>query len=171
MFTLQLRENEKILRMYRQADLTLAKPVLVIFAALYIPWGLLLKYDLVAQFGWWLFGWTVIVLLYGVHEYLLWLLHVTLVTNQRLIFVRYPSLLHKKVAEAPLDRITQLSIEVKGLFNNLLSYGDITVVLAGSHQTLALTTIAEPNKVHDYLWALIQKKAAVAEQPAVIKKP
>src|SRR5581483_6457635 len=101
MFKFDLLENEQVTGIYRQTESVLFKPVIIVFILVYFPWYFLLQYDLAQNYLKLLFFWTLLVFCYALNKYLLWLINVHLVTNQRLVSVRYQNLFSKQVLETP----------------------------------------------------------------------
>ena len=154
MFSLDLQPNEKLFRIYRQTEWALAKPILIIFVALYVPWFLLAHAGLFADWAKAFLLWTILLLLYGVYHYLLWLANSYVVTDQRLVIVRYLSLFKKQVTESPLNRIQNISYSTTGFFSSLLNYGNVQVRIAGLDEPLVLKRLRKPENLKTFLWAL-----------------
>ena len=152
MFKFELLENEKIQNIYRQTESVLFRPVLVVFGLIYFPWFILLKYEIAANHLRLLLFWTLLVLIYALRKFLLWLLNVYLLTNQRLVCVNYYGLFDKKVLESPLDKILNVSFSVSGLWQSLFQFGEVEVRVAGLSDALRLKNIAHPSRVKDLLW-------------------
>jgi membrane protein YdbS with pleckstrin-like domain len=152
MFKFDLLENEKVITIYRQTEAVLFKPVLIIFALIYFPWYFLIKYGLVENYARLLFFWTALVFLYGIRAYFVWLLNAYIVTDKRLINIAHKSLLNKKVVETPLERILNVSFQIKGFWQSLFRFGTVEVQAAGLSDPLALKNVSQPDKVKDFLW-------------------
>ena len=152
MFKFNLHPGEKVLQTYRQAEIILVRPVLIVFILIYAPWAFLIKYDLIRQSTRWLLLWTALVVLYAFYKYLLWLINAYIVTDKRLISVHYLSLVHKVVLETPLDRIQNISFETKGLWRSLLKVGNVVVQVASLNQPMLLINLKNPDSVKDLLW-------------------
>ena len=152
MFKFDLLGNEKVINIYRQTEAVLFKPVLIIFSLIYFPWFFLIKYELVSNYDRLLLFWTFLVLLYGLNAYLIWLLNVYIVTDKRLINVSYKNLLNKKVVETPLERILNVSFQIKGFWQSLFRFGTVEVQAAGLVDPLSLKKVSQPDKVKDFLW-------------------
>lgn len=138
--------------MYRQTETVLFKPAIILLVCIYIPWYFLLKYELAATYISWLIIWTVLLFLYGLNQYLVWLLNVYIVSDKRIISINYKTLLNKTVLESPLDRILNVSFSVKGFWQALFQYGSVEVQAAGLSQPIILKNVSEPSKVKDFLW-------------------
>jgi membrane protein YdbS with pleckstrin-like domain len=154
MFKFDLLENEKVLNIYRQTEAVLFKPVLIIFVMIYFPWYFLIKYELVGNVDRLLLFWTFLVLLYGIHKYFVWLLNAYIVTDKRLINVAHKSLFNKKVVETPLERILNVSFQIKGFWQSLFRFGTVEVQAAGLAAPLILKNVSQPDKVKDFLWKI-----------------
>lgn len=164
MFKIDLFENEKVANIYRQAEIVLLKPVLVIFLLIYIPWFFFLKYEIAASYSRLLFFWTIFVALYGVHHYFLWLLNVYLVTDRRVIKVKYKNVFNKQVLESPLDRILNISFSVKGFWAALFSFGNVEVQVTGLPEPMELKNVSHPEKVKNFLWKTYQTYSGAKTQ-------
>jgi len=151
-FKFDLLENEKILNVYRQTEAVLFRPVITAFLLISLPWYFLLKYDLASNYIRLLFFWTILVLLYAGHKFLLWMLNVYLLTNRRLIKVHYQNLLNKKVTESPLDKILNISYIIRGFLASVFHFGDVEVQVAGLAEPLILRHLSHPEQVKDFLW-------------------
>ncbi|MEK7617744.1 MAG: PH domain-containing protein [Patescibacteria group bacterium] len=152
MFKFNLQTDEKLLKIERQAEIILVKPVLIVFILIYAPWAFLIKYELHARFSRLLITWTFLVILYAVYKFILWLINVYLITNKRLIAVIYKSLINKTVLETPIERIHNISAQTKGLAHSLLKIGDVTVQVASLTQPMVLKNLKNPEDIKDFLW-------------------
>ena len=99
MFNFTLQPGEKLLKIQRQAEIVLVKPVLAVFILIYGPWTFLIKYELQTRFNRILLFWTALIIIYVLYKYVLWLINVYIITDKRLIAINYKSLVHKIVLE------------------------------------------------------------------------
>ena len=168
MFKFDLQENEKLVDIYRQTEVVLFKPVLIIFILIYFPWYFLLEYELAASFSRLLLFWTILVLFYGAYKYLMWLLNSYVITDRRLIAVSYGHVFSKTVTEVPLKHIQNISFSTKGFWQSLFGFGSVSVIAAGLPEPVILTNLKDPAKVKDFLWKIHgQSTAANVQTPAV----
>ncbi len=149
--------DEKHLNTYHASEIVLAKPVLIILAALYIPWFFALKYDIALQYKTWFILWTFIVLGYGVRSYLIWSLNRYVFTSKRLIRLLHQGLFRRVVMETPLERILNISFKTTGFWSSLFKFGDVEVQVVGLIEPIILKNIKHPQQVKDYLWQLHQQ--------------
>lgn len=172
MFKYKLHDSERLVSMHRQTEWVLAKPLIIILLGIYIPWFFLIKYELVDSFHKWLLFWTVILVFYGAYKYLLWLLNVDIITNQRAIKVKYHSLLNKSVFDAPHGSITNISVHNKGMLASLFDFGNVNLQIIGGGPEIILEKVRHPAKVKDEIWRIKQpasKPANIIHMAAPIK--
>src|SRR3989344_3089814 len=160
MFKFDLQSNEKLLNVYRQTELVLIRPVLVVFVLIYAPWVYLLKYELYEKFSTLVLFWTLAVLLYALNKYVLWLLNSYILTDKRLIHVKYNTVVHKQVIETPLERILNISYQTRGIMPSVFGFGDIDVQIVGLTEPMIIKNIKNPAKIKDYLWEIHSRHSA-----------
>lgn len=78
-------------------------------------------------------------------------LDVWLVTNKRVIDIEQHGLFSRDLSEFRLDRIQDVTIEVKGIVPTLLHFGDIHVQTAGEGREFTIKGIPHPYKFRDAL--------------------
>lgn len=159
MFSFELQDDEQILSILRQTEVTLIKPAVFVMAAIYIPWSFLIRYNLHVQYRFWLLALTFAVLTYAVHWYVVWLLTSYILTNQRLVSIHYKNIFNKEVFDVPLDKVLTMSYRRAGVAQSLFNYGDIEVQSAGVTKALIFKNIHQPGAVKDNLWSLYMKSA------------
>ena len=157
MFTLELHPNEKVIGIYRQTEFILVKTVLVIFACIYLPFAVLIKYELLEKFSRLIITWTLLVALYGAYKYLLWLLNNYIVTDKRILCVKYYSLLHKQILETPLEKVANISFRSKGIMS-LTDVGTVEIHVTGVIEPLEMNNLRHPQKIKDAIWKMSAKK-------------
>ena len=158
MFKFDLTANEKVLAVYRQTEAVMFRTLLLIFALIYFPWYVLLKYELLANFDRLLFAWTVLIFLFGLNRYVLWLLNIYLLTDKRLVLVQYKNLFNKHVWETPLSNVLSVSFAVNGFTQSLFKYGTVEVRARGLHEPLLLKNLAHPSKIKDFIWQVLNRQ-------------
>ena len=158
MFKFDFLPNEKMIVAYRQTESVLFKTMLLVFVLVYFPWYFLLKYELFTTYDKILFAWTILVFLYAANKYVLWLLNVYLLTDKRLIMVKYKTLFSKHVWETPLSNVLSVSFSVNGFWESMFQYGVVEVRARGLHEPLYLKNISHPSKVKDFIWKVLSSQ-------------
>jgi hypothetical protein len=159
-----LHSGEHLKEIYHQTEIVLSKTVLIVLAALYIPWFLALKYDLFVQYRRLLLFWTLVVLVYAIREYMIWTFNKYIITSERLVVLSHVGLFKRVVIETPLERILNISYKTTGFWSSLFRYGDVEVQVVGLIEPLILRNIKQPREIKDYLWQLHQQQASQHSQ-------
>lgn len=154
---LPLHPGEQILRTYRETELVLLVPALIICAGIYLPWFFLIKYDLYSDYSRLIFFWTFLVTLYGLRTFFLWYLKEYIITSQRLVYISHNGLFKKRVQETPLERMLNISFQMTGVISSIFKFGDVEVQVVGLFEPIVLKNIRLPAEVKDYLWFLHSK--------------
>jgi hypothetical protein len=154
MAKLAYHHGEHVLHIYRQAKAVLAKPLLLTFLLLYIPWFFLLKYGLAGEYRTLLFIYSLAIVAYALREYIVWRLNKYIITDKRLISIIHLKIFRKLVIETPLERILNVSFKTTGMWSSLMGFGNVEVQVVGLMEPIILRHIRRPSKIKDYLWHL-----------------
>ena len=92
--------------------------------------------------------------------WILYYLNYQIITNERIVDVTQENLLHHTTSELHLSRIEDVTAEVKGLFGNLLNYGNIYVQTAGETERFQFDNIPNPHAVQKLILDLFEKLPA-----------
>lgn len=141
-------EDEQILHVWRHHRITLIGPVLRIISLLLVPILLLVITGLSMFTSPWLFGLYLIIvgitLTYAAHEWASWYGDVYVMTNYRIIDVEQEGFFHRKMSEASLLRIQDVSFQISGIWQTFFDYGTVLVQTAGSVDNVDMNNIADP---------------------------
>jgi hypothetical protein len=85
------------------------------------------------------------------------LLNVCLVTDKRVMIIKYHSLFNKKVSESPLLNILNVSFTTKGFWQTLFKFGSVDIQTQGLAEPLTFKNVANPSKIKDSLWSAQEK--------------
>lgn len=157
MFKFDLQDNEHPVALYRQTEAVLIKTAFLVFVFIYAPWFFFLKYELADTYLRLLLFWTILVSLYAVNKYILWLINCYVITNKRLIILKYKSLFDKTVLESPIDRILNVSFTAHGILPALFGFGDVQAQVTGLPEPIVFENVSNPSKLKDFLWKLHSK--------------
>lgn len=102
-------------------------------------------------------------------------LDVWVVTDQRIMNIAQNSLFHRTVSELSLDRVQDVTSEVKGVWATFFGFGSIIVETAGEQEHFEFTTLPRPELIAKRVVELArvyeQKKPAVTPPDAPTPKP
>lgn len=87
-------------------------------------------------------------------------LNVQVITNERIIDINQKSLLHHATSELGLERVQDVTTEIKGVLGNLLDFGNVKLQTAGEEQNFIFDNIARPHQVAKIILELYDKVKA-----------
>jgi len=91
-----------------------------------------------------------------------------IVTDRRVIHIDEIPFIRLRRDEAPLEMIQDVTVHMRGLWQNLLYFGDVVNQTAGTLGTVRFIGIRKPRKVQAIIYALMkgarQRRAAPAEE-------
>lgn len=93
--------------------------------------------------------------------YALWMLyylHMQIITNIRIVDVNQVSLLHREVSELNITNVQDVSSEVTGVFGTAFDYGDVLVQTAGVQQKFVFEKVSHPEIIKKLLLDLYEKQ-------------
>jgi len=103
--------------------------------------------------------WIVFWASYLAYEYLNWYRDKFIITDHRIINIDQKSLFKRKVSELELEKIQDVSHEIKGMFATALNFGDVILQSAGN-ENIILADIAKPAEMQDIVVRLVKEANA-----------
>lgn len=101
--------------------------------------------------------WYSLTMLYTFESFLIWYFNVYIITNKRVIDVDFKGFWGKRVSEAPLSNVEDVTYETKNFLHILFDYGDIFMQTAAEKIEFEFTSIPKPSLVHDKLTDLVEE--------------
>lgn len=92
-------------------------------------------------------SWYMVVVGYAFEKFLSWYFNVYIVTDERIIDYDFYSLLYKRVSEAKIDRIEDVTYEMGGALMNLFNYGTVFIQTAGELREFDFVAVPKPETV------------------------
>lgn len=170
-------KDEKILYVIRKSWIVVAKWMLVFFVMLLAPqfifpvilgtFGgadkffspqfvfLINIYWYVASFGFFL------------QNFMNWYFTVNVITNKKIVDVDFRGILYKRISEAPLDNVEDVTSNISGALNVTFNIGDVLIQTAAEKTEFEFETIDDPSMVRDVISDLI---AQIQKQKDGFKK-
>lgn len=93
--------------------------------------------------------WYLLLLAYVFEKFLYWYFNIYIVTNHHLVDVDFISLMYRKITEAQLADVQDVSASVSGVFGPLFNFGNVVIETAGQSQKLEFISIPKPDLVAD----------------------
>jgi hypothetical protein len=154
-------DNEKIILMLRQHPIVNVKWIFftlllltgpTVLNALGIFSLLPIGFPLVITLSWYL-----VTSAYAIEGFLNWYFNVFFVTTDGIIDVDFFNLLDKRVSEADLDKIQDVSYSTNGVLGTMLNYGNVQVQTAAEITEFTFESVPSPEKVAKILDDLTDK--------------
>lgn len=143
--------GEKIVLLLRQHPVVNVKWIAVTIIMLFVPsvvgyFGILSTlpagFDLIITLAWYL-----VTMAYALENFLSWYFNVYFVTDERVIDVDFYNLIDKRVSEAGLDKIQDVSYTTAGVLGTLLDFGHVFVQTAAEVSEFQFESVPNPERV------------------------
>ena len=154
-------DQEKIILLLRQHPIINVKWILITLLLLtgptllevfgvfsFLPTG----FPLVITLAWYL-----VTSAYAIESFFDWYFNVYFVTTKRVVDVDFFNLINKKVSDAEIDKIQDVSYTTGGVLRTLLNYGDVFIQTAAEVSEFKFEAVPNPEKVSKILDDLTQK--------------
>lgn len=100
--------------------------------------------------------------LYSFYIWFLWNNGVYVVTNQRVIRIEQLGLFSRQISEAEIDKIQEISTEIKGPIHTMLNFGDVWLQTASREGKVTLEDVIDP---YDIQQQIVRVQRESAETP------
>ena len=90
-------------------------------------------------------------LIYSLYRWYLWSNGVYIITSQRVIEMTQKSLFHRSIAEAELEKIQEITTDIKGAIPTFLNFGSVFIQTASSSSKIELKNIPDPYDVQQVI--------------------
>ena len=157
--------NEEIILLLRKHPVTNIVWIITVIIMLlapfilfpYLSWSGLIQ-DLPTRFG--IVGtilWFLITFAFAFESFVSWYFNAYLITNERALDVDFLNLLYKRVTEARLDKIQDVTYTQSGMAQSVFNYGDVLIQTAGEQENLDFESVPNPAHVAETISGLLNK--------------
>jgi hypothetical protein len=98
--------------------------------------------------------WYLVLLMYTFERFLSWFFNLTIITDERIIDVDFLNLTTKKVSDADLDKIQDVSFTHNGAIGTVFNFGDVSVQTAAEVPEFIFEKVPGPAGVANVLQRL-----------------
>jgi hypothetical protein len=102
--------------------------------------------------------WYLLTTAYVLENFLDWFFDIDIVTSERIVDFDFSNLTYKKVSDADLDKIQDVTYATGGVLRTLLNYGDVLVQTAAEVSEFDFLAVPSPDKVTKIINELKLKK-------------
>lgn len=100
-------------------------------------------------------------IIYSLYQWFLWNGGNYIITNQRVMRIEQISLFGRQISEAEIDRIQEISTEIRGPIHTMLGFGTVKVRTTSNSGQVDMVDVANPYDIQQEI-ARVQKQ--IAEQ-------
>lgn len=164
-FTKNLKEGEELILVVRRYIVSYSFHLLLALLCVLLPFFFL--FPLFRLGGWGIAIFLVLLVFgisYGIRQSVLYALNALMITNQRIVDFDQRGMFDRVVSEASYEKIQDVSITVKGVWQTLLNYGDLQIQTAGNQVTLEIKDILHPQRIQDLI-TQVQKQQRESSGP------
>jgi uncharacterized membrane protein YdbT with pleckstrin-like domain len=161
---IEIDQDEKVLKIVRRHwFVLLADALLVLFVALFpiifLVAGHYLPIERVFAFtaepfwvgGFLFFGWLILAWMMAWYLFTNYYLDILLVTDKRIFDIEQYGFFRRRSGAFRIDRIQNVSVEVKGIIQTLLNFGTLRIETAGEREDFVAPYIGEPYEVKKFI--------------------
>jgi len=162
------KEGEQIILVVRRHWFNIFENMFTIFVMIFLLVGSYLFLPLLFPAftetpfnGLFLFLENLFALITWIFFFLLWIdyyFDVWIITNKRVVNVEQKGLFNREVSELELERIQDITTDVKGVIPTFLNYGDVYVQTAGKTERFDFADVPDPYGIKDIIMNLQKAK-------------
>ena len=109
-------------------------------------------------------AWYTATISFAFEKFLLWFFTVSIVTDERIVDVDYPTLLYRRISDTKIDKIQDKTVSMGGLFQSIFNYGDVIIQTAGEQPEFEFAKVSSPERVVKILnMLLLEEEQEVLE--------
>lgn len=147
--------EEKIILMLRQHPIVnlgwiIISIILFLCPSLFERTGLLSMlpsgYSMIVRMVWYL-----VTFAYAMEGFFGWYFNVFFITTRRIIDVDFYNLINKRISDAEIEKIQDVSYSTSGPIGTIFNFGDVLIQTASEMQELSFERVPNPEKVADIL--------------------
>lgn len=148
-------EDEPVLLLLRQHPIVnvgwIILALVLLMAPLLLPVFPILgffpaRFQTVAVLGWYAFTFGFIL-----ENFLMWFFNLYIITDERVIDVDFYNLLFKKISEAKLENIEDITSSNQGFLQSVLDFGQVRIQTAAEVPQIEFENVPHPSKVAKFL--------------------
>lgn len=102
--------------------------------------------------------WYLIVIAYILESFLNWFYDVNIVTDERVVDIDFNNLIYKKVSDAKLDKIEDITYTQGGVIRTLFDYGNVFIQTAAEVPAFDFLAVPKPDRVVAILRDMIMEE-------------
>lgn len=147
---INLKEQERIIRIIKRYGLTLFWSWLVVFVLLAVPFFFMFW---LFQHDWWGISLFVLPILLSLlllgKTIFVWQRNVLIITTHRLVDIDQKGFFHKEISRVSYDQVEDVSGSIKGFWGTIFRYGNIIIQTGNGKVEVIIDRIKQPVHVQE----------------------
>ncbi|MCS7092563.1 MAG: PH domain-containing protein [Patescibacteria group bacterium] len=91
--------------------------------------------------------WYMITIAFVLEEFLGWLYHVNIITDERIMEIDFVNLIYREITDANIDQIQDVTVEMGGIWRTIFKFGDVVIQTAGEVPKIRFEAVPDPDSV------------------------
>lgn len=166
--------DEKIIKIVRRSFFILFKKIIffILLGTMFLAFLFLgtvnypdllndpVYFPLIVLFG---SGFYLFIWLFFLFIFIDYYLDIFIITNERIISIRQEGFFSRIISEQKIERVQDITSEVKGVAQTIFKFGDIYVQTAAEQERLYFKEISDPEGVRDVIMKMAEAKRSEAQ--------
>lgn len=114
--------------------------------------------------------WYLILYVYYFFHITDFFLDIWIVSNKRILDINQSGLFSRNSAELSLDKIQDITVDVRGLLPTIFGYGSISLQTAGTQREFVMSSVSNPTKAKDIIMKAYQSHEEEVREVRIIDK-
>lgn len=153
-FSKKIRPGERLIKIIRRSPWSLGWSILASILLIFVPFLLMYSLFHLGTGGIIIFAYLILLgLILALQTFLNWYHNFFLITDFRVLIYRHHGTLENEILEISHEHVADISHKIKGLFANLVDYGQIKIEYSYRNQPgkIYLKNVPAPSKIQDTL--------------------
>lgn len=100
-------------------------------------------------------GWFLLVSAYILENFLSWYFNIFIITDERIVDIDFISMIYRRVSEAKIDKIEDVTATTTGVFAAIFNYGTVFIQTAAEQREFEFKNVPQPAKVTKFINELL----------------
>lgn len=145
------RPREEVIFVIRRHPWVLAPAGFISIALIVILILLILFLGFSSWTSWAIFVAVGFFIIYGFYQWFIFNNYVYILSDERIIIIEQTGIFGRKITEAELEKIQNITVEVNGPLRTFLNFGNITLRTAGIDPVMALKNVENPYDIQQQI--------------------
>jgi len=141
------RSDEDVIFVIKRHPWVVARAGLIIIAVLVVLTISFLFFGFSKLSSIFLIFFLIFLVVFIFYQWFLYNNYVYILTNQRIIIIEQKGIFSRKIVEAELEKIQNITVEVNGPIKTFLNFGDISLRTAGIDPVMILNNVENPYEI------------------------